>query len=45
MCELEAEFAVDSPLEGDGFEPSVPLETLAHGPRTAWFAFCSAETR
>ena len=23
-CELEAEFAVDSPLEGDGFEPSVP---------------------
>jgi hypothetical protein len=26
-------FALDSSLEGDGFEPSVPLETLAPGPR------------
>ena len=43
--QAEAWFAADSPLEGDGFEPSVPLETLAPGPRTAWFAFCSPETR
>ena len=38
-------FAADYPLERTRFEPSVPLETLAPGPRTAWFAFCSPETR
>jgi len=41
----EPTISPDSLLEGDGFEPSVPLETLAPGPRTAWFAFCSPETR
>src|SRR6202048_459687 len=31
MSQFRTEFAADSPLEGAGFEPSVPLEVLTVG--------------
>src|SRR6202045_250133 len=31
FTEIRTEFAADSPLEGAGFEPSVPLEVLTVG--------------